>query len=568
MKIPNNQFQTRQANRGDLLGEISESFNIDLTTNYGKIKLSERLKRVLAETTNIGTPASICDLILWNATYHLVTEDGVYVCSASSDPTVTANWSVESGIADLDLETTAAPFNGLLLFSLDNNILSWNGSVDVTNYWTTTLSGSALTAGVPHVLHNHKGGQETLFVTDGSVVRYYNTTAGHSTVTLQSDLTACCVDSGVSAVWVGTFNENSGNAFVYEMYVGEEVDGTPVARQAYEVDGLAVLALWVKDNVPHIVTERGNIQAFNGAGFTTIAQFPFAYNRNPLSGVNPGLIQTSNASRPIHPRGVKVHNGSTYILISTQENDGGFPVDSRSHSGIWELTPDNNLYHRFATSNASNEYGASLLISSGPILIVDNEYTFLLAGTESEVGELGLYATFNEANQGWFVTAEDNSGSVQGAYELYHKAKTLGASESIVTQYRKSKRDTVQGTAYWVEANQFNTTDDWSNVSENELVRISHGYGAGEYANITNINRDSNTVTVVTLDRSIGSAGETSYVYSDNFVKAEDTYTADDGEFKHIGLDVTAPWIQVMVIMKGQIEYRMLDLYDKTKNER
>ena len=81
-------------------------------------------------------------------------------------------------------------------------------------------------------------------------MRYYNAAAGHSSLSLQTDLTACCIDSGVSAIWVGTFNATSGNAYVYEVYVGETLTaGVAVSRNAYQVDGRGVLALWVKDNI-------------------------------------------------------------------------------------------------------------------------------------------------------------------------------------------------------------------------------------------------------------------------------------------------------------------------------
>jgi hypothetical protein len=34
------------------------------------------------------------------------------------------------------------------------------------------------------------------------------------------------------------------------------------------------------------------------------------------------------------------------------------------------------------------------------------------------------------------------------------------------------------------------------------------------------------------------------------------TYTDDDGEFKSIGVGISAPWIQYKVVMRGLVEYR------------
>ena len=206
----------------------------------------------------------------------------------------------------------------MLRISDDTDIQRYNGSASYNaSWWIGEISGTALTANYPHILHIHRGGAETLFVTDKNKVRYYNASAGHSEVILQNDLVANCVDSGVSAIWVGSYTETSENAYVYEMYVGEQLNGAPVARNAYKVDGRAVLALWVSDNIPYIVTEKGYIQAFNGAGFTTVAEFPFVLDPSMLDGVRPGLVQDQSVSRPIHPNGVDTHGDSVFILINT-----------------------------------------------------------------------------------------------------------------------------------------------------------------------------------------------------------------------------------------------------------
>lgn len=571
MKIPNNVGQIRQVNKGDIFGELTETFNIDLNTNPGKIKVSDRLEAVLT-SSDIQTPVGISKFLIWGNDYYAITEDDMFECSILNDPTVNTNWSSIAPAVNFNVETDAVIFDGQMRISTDTDISRWNGGGSyATDWWTSDISGTALTAGSPHMLHVHRGGQETLFVTDANKIRYYNSTAGHSTITLQTDLTACCVDSGVNAIWVGTYTETSEYAYVYEVYIGEEVGGTPVARAAYRVDGRAVLALRVIDNVPHIITDRGYVQAFNGAGFSTVAEFPFANLSRPLDGVRPGQVQDSSFARPIHPNGVQVHNGSLFILLNSDSEEDNYAVDTKTHSGIWEYRPDTNvLHHRFAFVDDATDYGFSTLNASGALLVVDNQYTFILAGANTDrTGSGGrMYATVSGTNQAWFVTTEENSDSVQDAYTLYHKAKTLTSGESIVTQYRTTKRDTVYATATWTSGTEFNTTADFSAVSVGELIRVSDGYAAGQYANITAIDDTSDTVTIVTVDRSIGLAGQSSNVYSDNFLKIDDTYTSEDGEFKKIGLDVVNPWIQLMVILTGDIEYRMLDLKSVPKNER
>lgn len=570
--IPNNQGQIRQVNDGVIFGEISESYNLDLSSSKGKIKVSNKLSSVLIEGTHIGTPAGFVDMLIWSSDYLVLTEDEVYSCSVNNDPTVPANWSEETAIGDLDLESTAVIFDGQMRISLDDDIARWNGSASyATDWWTSDESGTTLTSGFPHVMEVVQSQKETLFVTDKNFVRYLEKGNTTKNVELDSNVVACCLSGGLSgAVWVGTYNEDVGDAYVYEIYAGEVVGSTPVYRQAYKIDARAVLAIWTKNNIPYIVTSNGDIQAFNGAGFQTVANFPFKFSERSLEGVLPGLVQGANRSRPIHPRGVKVQNNSAFININTESVEDAYAVNTRTHSGIWEFDhTTNQITHRFGFAHASTQYGTSVQEFAYPILIVDNQYTFLMAGGyDSDGDKENVYMTDPDAvNQGYFVTPEITSGTIADAYEaVYHKAKTLGGSEEIVTQYRVSKRDTVYATANWTKTDTFVTTDDVSNIAVGDLIRVSHGYAGGDYANVTEISSSTNTYTVK-VDREIGLAGEISYIFSDNFQKDPVAYTTEDGEWKRLGGYGTNPWIQFMVILKGDIEYRQFISKSNSKAE-
>lgn len=576
--IPNELGQIRQFNRGDIFGELTETFNIDLSTNVGKIKTSKKLKRVLSNAT-LNSATGINKFLIYNSVCYAHTNQKIHRCSINDDLTVSANWSEVTAISgDQDASGDMVVFDSLLRISDDTDIQRYDGSASYNaSWWIGEISGAALTANYPHILHIHRGGAETLFVTDKNKVRYYNASAGHSTVTLQNDLVASCVDSGVSAIWVGSYTETSENAYVYEMYVGEQLNGAPVARNAYKVDGRAVLALWVSDNIPYIVTEKGYIQAFNGAGFTTVAEFPFVLDPSMLDGVRPGLVQNQSVSRPIHPNGVDTHGDSVFILINTTQDvipSNSFPVTTRSHSGVWEYNSETKvLHHRYAFADDTTDKGASAIESSGALLVADELKTFILAGTNTDVG-VGLFAESDEQSQGYFVTKEIMSQTIKDSYKaVYHKAKTLAPTESIVTQYRATKRDTVYGTINWLSPTSFTTTDDWSLVlpadAENncgELVRISSGYGAGEYANV--ISKETSFATYsFTIDRAIGATGQSSFAYSDSFRRIETEYTTEDGELKQVGVDIASPWIQFMVILKGNVEYRQFICNGNAKNE-
>jgi hypothetical protein len=575
-QIPNSQGQIRQSNSSELAGEIIESFNLDLTSAGGKIKVADKLTPVLLEGVDIGTPAGFCDMVIWDGRYWIITEDGSYFHTIgsnpdTSDPRDPDNWSLESEIDDNDLPTTAIPFDGDLLLSRNTNIANYDGTTCDVDWWTAVAGGPALVTGKPHTLEVVQTGKETLFVTDFTKVHYLEKGGTVKTVQLDSAMTAVCLAGGLSgAMWVGTFNENGGKAHVYEIYVGEVVGSTPVYRQAYPINAFAVLAIWTYNNTPYIVTEMGEIQQFNGAGFVTVVEFPFKFSKRQVGGVQPGLIQDSNRSRPIHPKGVQVHKDSVYINLMTEDDDSDYSVDTRSHSGVWEYNFKTGvLNHRHAFAHQSNDYGESKQEFAYPILVVDNKFTFLIAGGYDDANSKdNVYMTEpGSVNQGWFVTPEITSQSVTDAYEaVYHKAKILASGEEIVMQYRTSKRDTVYGTANWTSTTTFTSLSDLSDIAVGDLIRVSHGYAAGDYCNVTAIEKSALTYTV-TVDRGIGAVGEISYVYSDNFKKEPTTYTSVDGEYKKMGGYGTNPWIQFMVILKGDIEYRSFTSKGNAKNE-
>ena len=76
--IPNSQGQIRVSNTSDIFGELSETFNIDLSSSLGKIKVGNKLARILTEGTHIGTPAGFVDILTWGSKHYILTEDKAY----------------------------------------------------------------------------------------------------------------------------------------------------------------------------------------------------------------------------------------------------------------------------------------------------------------------------------------------------------------------------------------------------------------------------------------------------------------------------------------------------------
>jgi hypothetical protein len=564
-EIPNNQGLITQATRSDTNGSIVESYNLDLTSKFGKIKVAKKLQQIInsADDEDWG---DIVAFAIYETQYYVFTGVGVYKCSTSNDITIATNWTQENdfGTNNTSLETDAVVFDGLLLVSEDNDIGSYDGSTFNDDWWTTITRGGetglALTSNVPHTMHVHRGGQETLFVTDGNKVLYANNTAGHSTVTLQTDLAANCISGGVNATWVGTYSESNANALVYEIYVGEQKDSVPIARNAYPIEGRAVLSITVINNIPHIITEKGKIQAFNGAGFTTVASFPFAHTVFSLDNIRPGSISNNPLNLPVHPKGMQQYGDSVLIFINT-ELEGG--VDSTadypefSPTGVWEYsTLSKTLNHRYALSDSDSQFGGRVGGKSSPILVTESADSIIVTGGEQQDGTNGLYAETSSTNIGTLITTEIESGTVQDAYEaVYVKAKTLSDGESINLRYRTIKKDNQFADVTLSGTNTVNTTDTLTGVEVGDEVTTITGTLAGTIASVIAVDTSS-SVTVLTLDTVVGVIGTAIKIEVTNFKIHPDTYTREDKEYKKFGVGEVNPWIQYKLQMKGDIEVR------------
>lgn len=584
-KVPNSNGQIRQSNKGDVYGELWGSFNIDLTSSPGKIKTSRQLYTTLSEA-KMDNDDLLASVVYNGWLYNILSGDRWQYLQAYRNPRISGTWTSSSGSSmPTSNATDAIVFNGQLLVSGSTNIAMNNNAGTPTwdnDWWTTIVSGTALTSNVPHVMDVSNIGAETLFVTDGNKVRYYNASAGHSTVTLAADQVACCLATDYKATFAGTYS-NSGNARVYEIYIGETLSGTPVARNSYEVDGTAVLSMDVIEGVVYIVTDRGHIQAFNGVAFVTVGSFPFAFDSVAIDGMSVGDIAPTNIDRGIHPKGMRAYGKSLLININTNnqliddlaanpiDNDDIFNnvvVNERSPSGVWEFDTETRvLNHRYAFKYDTTQKGFHRLQKSAPILVLDNQYTRIITGGRLISTRTDIFMENpDQVPTGYIITSEIDSGTVQDAWEhLALKIESLAEGESIEVKYRTSK---VKGyPAYasgaFANASIFNTTDDLSMVSVGDEIELVDGTHAGQMAHVASISKSSSTYTVV-LDTAIAAIGVTCYARFQNWKKA----TIEDlGQIIKLGVSEVSTWVQFKIVMTGNIEMRGLINKGTAKSE-
>lgn len=540
--------QWRQLGRGDLAGELVASKNIDLQDSPGKLKLARPLKQIATAST-LGND-EIQAFAMFQQDAYALTDSVLYKASSPF-----SSWSQEDTAPSSAQDMVV--FNGYLVVTTNTNIDYLNSSLSYTENWWTARGNPALTdssiSQLPHILEVVRIGSETLAVTDGNKVHAYtgavNTGSGTSvTVDLDDAMTACCMKSAIRKVWIGTFTEDADQAYVYE-WDGASTNYT----QAFPVGAKAVLAMALIDNVPLIVTERGEIKIFNGAGFTTVARFPFSTRALFAEGVETGQVQNNNLSRPIHPKGMYRAGNQVYIAAAWKTDGSDTPIDEYTPYGIWSL--DLTTY---SLTHLASPGGVSFSTRSMPIMVINNPDGRLFCGGKlpTDANEEGIWLEdlASTTNYGYFVTREIPADQVLEVWDKVIVKALLNSDSSIVVKYR-TERDTsppIQDDVAWASSTQFNTTTDLSDVSVGDEIEILHGTAAGRLAHITAIDVSASTYSL-TIDEEIGTAGETSTVRFDNWKKIDTPYTS--GRLQQYGPNAVSDRIQFKVALKGSVGY-------------
>lgn len=561
-RLRNTEGNIRQVNQHDTNGELWASKHIDLRN--GKVRVSRKLKRVLKEADDLpfGTfTGRVKALLVFTNQdldpsvkhYYAITKNHGYRCSLSSDPRILANWGQASSSmsGSFNDETDATVFDGRIIISRSTDIAEFNGlSGYDDDWWTTDVAGVALTANKPHTLLTHRGGEETLVVTDGNLVRYYTVTTGHATIPLAKSLVANTLASGIDKVWVGTYAESSENAYVYEFAVNNDQ-----ATNAYPIDAKAVLSMDVLNNTPYILTSTGRIQYFNGVGFVDVpnGQLPFFNQSKGLSGITEQMFNYT--SPPVAPKGMRIDGRSILINIAAIGADNLTPVDDRSNSGIWEYNMDTaSFHHRYSFSDATTDYGHTEVEESGPLLVLNSDTVTVMAGAGTGVD--GLYMDSEEPKQGYFITPE-----YYGDALLYLWRKTTSIAQlnggSVAVKYRLTKEDpTYIPTCNWINATSFTTTTALTSDQIGYEMEIIDGYGAGKLATVLDI--DGGATKTVVIDTAIGATSQTSEARLQNWTPLAEPHT--EGQVRSFGIGdggESNPKIQFKVILTGDVE-----LYD------
>lgn len=559
MILPNSKTRTWfQHNRSDILGTLWSSFNLNLTEQFGKTRVSPRMMITTNGIADFGTPVA----------FRMYETTNMY-CVAGTKVFKSAGGLLETPFAADDNTNTPGA-----VFSADySDMETFNNNLFVTTatdgYYklaagTWTNATGLLTPNTNHKLLHFKRQNRLYMMKDLMSIISMDTsftTATSGTYTFTVPSTDYFMTSYIETqdyIWILTGSNFRKSARIYA-WDGKTVD---TFSAVYNVDVPAILAGIVKDSVPYVMDCLGRLLYFNGGAFVPApnGQLPVKLSKhlkNSLSQKN---------DRWIHPNGMMIENGRINILINNEYNDSGSTIEENLPSGVWEYDPNVGWYHKRSLSKydigapSITDYGQNRISRVGALVNFNMDDTAasnvgtLIAGADYFVdGSTTKSASFiNDSldlvqKYGYIVTTKIMSQSAQSSWEriFLRVRKMLSSTDTIWVKYRTDDVPPTEGAITWVSSNSFTSALDLSGYSIGDEVEGTQGGGSGRCAHITSITNNSGTYTV-TLDSTLGqSSGATAKARFQHWKLLNEPFSNQTLNLAQFGSMGASPWIQL-----------------------
>ena len=346
-------------------------------------------------------------------------------------------------------------FNGDMYVSKDTSIYKLSGST-----WTEPITG--LTNNTLTLL---KTVENRLYYTDNNVfVGSVNTSDVEAETVntldlqlsnnndLQYEITM--LEAGTNNLWIGTRNNGSAPNWVYAW--NGETEDTFTARYVINANVMAGMVR-KKDNRPYIFDNLGRLQAFNGAGFETVAELPLT-----------GRL-TENA---VHYNGMTESEDGEILINFVNDITGDlttYPTDAPS--GVYAYSEETGLYlkHPYTTQRVTetgvtgvDDYAIGRIRQAGAIfnavrvgreniqadgdLLVGASY-FLDATESNENGIFLSHTNENSLCHSTIVTRwMESAGGTDSFNNCIVQHGKLDAGESVTVKYRTEVAPAISGT--------------------------------------------------------------------------------------------------------------------------
>lgn len=517
--IPNRQTKAvRQPNISKFLGDLWASFNLDLFSNRGVIKLSPRLRINTSAQSNQGLSVAfktfdqriftIAGTRIFKNTGYSLLSGFVEDASTGILTTFSADYS------DMEL------FNDELCAITTGKLISKAADGSGTGAWTDRYTISS--ASSFHKTCWSPKFNRLYFVDGFNQINSVDTswsvaTSGSYYMNLPFRYGAIyTIAADDSSIWIATLNPSPSG--IVESSTGASIlkwDGitSSTITSEYKVKAKGVLALCKDDRgVMHAIDSNGALLAFNGSSFEEIARLPLSkeYLYNALGS------STLKYDAFIHPNGFYFsRNGTFILLVNNLVGDSGSTIKENLQSGIWEYHKDTGFVHRQSltytdlNSAAVTDYGQNRVSRVGA-LVEANYYSTSAGGQPSLLCGATYYTNASSTasgifvddpldavqKYGYFVTTWIQASALKDTWQkVYARFRQfLNSDDKFVLKYRTREASPTEISITWVDTTSFTTT---TNIlgKEGYEVEVIQGTGSGKCSHITLISVTGGTYT-------------------------------------------------------------------------
>ena len=363
IKLPQNNIW-EQLNIGDKFGSIYRSFNLDLSNEQGKLKISPRL------VLNTGEADDAKLLIPFAFVFNPILN--VWHAGCGADMFVGGNLPSEAFTEDTattppSFTTTGSPdlayFNDFTygmsaeLYKLSSDGTSWS---KITNL-TGSLNGNPLISFAGRLYYKiNKDKIGSIDVNDNDV-KPSSPNITQYTLDL-NDITHAinCGEASGSFIWLGTVAPEGQKARVHK-WNGSSTSVT----STYKIDARGVLAIVIVNDTPWLLDSNGVLRMLNGGAFIEVARLPYKTGQ---------ILRSVSSGTPTeylcHYNGMTVDGDRILMNINSTLADG--TTYENVPSGIWEYNPTNKLFHHLSPGTTKSggsivDYGGQKVNAVGAI---------------------------------------------------------------------------------------------------------------------------------------------------------------------------------------------------------
>ncbi len=335
-KIPGADKAISQTNDSDFSGNIFYCKNMNFTEK-GYMKLSSRAVSMVNESTDTSGRFLLPLAFFGSA--------DSYIMAGASKSSIIA-----IGEASFTYDTTV--YGGEPNFSYNTQGVAWNGKFYATNdtqLWYTTTGGSdwhntgiTLTSGNVHAIEvfdsrsSTSDGQPVLAISDGNVVKLYNTSYSvEATLTLSSKYSITDITFSFNKLGISTQATDEAVFFTWDGSATPNPSGAPVGS-------IRIISSVAYKSSFAILTARGTLKFFTGGGFQELDTLPYFY-KNYIYGQSMfGTCMITDGDL------IYINMQSALNLFNkTQSYQENFP------GGILCYDPKVGIYHRYSPSQSS-----------------------------------------------------------------------------------------------------------------------------------------------------------------------------------------------------------------------